>query len=102
VALSKLGLDDVLEIDIYEAATKLAQVGAGITVLPRAWDILKKLGLEKALSERSPTSKAAELEDEQGLLVHYYSSENKSDTFTSTCIFVQKKRPERRNSDCGY
>jgi salicylate hydroxylase len=71
VALSKLGLDDVLEIDIYEAATKLAQVGAGITVLPRAWDILKKLGLEKALSERSPTSKAAELEDEQGLLVHY-------------------------------
>ncbi|KAF8955136.1 salicylate hydroxylase [Flammula alnicola] len=51
VALSKLGLNEALEIDIYEAVTTLAQVGAGITVWPRAWDILTKLGLEKPLSE---------------------------------------------------
>lgn len=66
MALNKLGLNDVVEIDIYEAATKLAQVGAGITVWPRAWDVLTKLGLEKPLSERSPPSEAA-LQGEQGL-----------------------------------
>ena len=59
VALSKLGLDETLEIDVYESTAKLAPVGAGISIWPRAWDILRKMDLEKALSERSPPSASA-------------------------------------------
>ncbi|KAF9540926.1 hypothetical protein CPC08DRAFT_598925, partial [Agrocybe pediades] len=46
VALSQLQLDHLIEIDIYEAAPELTQVGAGITFWPRTWDILEKLGLD--------------------------------------------------------
>ncbi|KAF5318623.1 hypothetical protein D9619_010719 [Psilocybe cf. subviscida] len=53
VALSRLGVDELVEVDIYEATTKLAQVGAGITLWPRGWEILEKLGLGPALSAYS-------------------------------------------------
>lgn len=56
VALSRLGVDKAVEVDIYEATTKLAQVGAGITLWPRGWEILKQLGLESALSAYSATA----------------------------------------------
>ncbi|PPR03585.1 hypothetical protein CVT26_006126 [Gymnopilus dilepis] len=49
VALSRLGLEDLIEVDIYESAPELTQVGAGITFWPRAWKILRDLGLEEAL-----------------------------------------------------
>ena len=51
VALSKLDLDNAIKIDIYEAASELTQVGAGITFWPRAWDIIEKLGLDGELAE---------------------------------------------------
>ncbi|KAF5318625.1 hypothetical protein D9619_010713 [Psilocybe cf. subviscida] len=50
VALSRLGVDKAVDIDIYEATTKLAQVGAGITLWPRGWEILELLGVGAALS----------------------------------------------------
>lgn len=53
---------------MYESTAKLAPVGAGISIWPRAWDILKKMGLEKALSERSPPSASAS----QGKTGHSY------------------------------
>lgn len=49
VALSRLDLENLIEVDIYESAPQLTQVGAGITFWPRAWKILQKLGLEEAL-----------------------------------------------------
>ncbi|KAF8152293.1 hypothetical protein B0H34DRAFT_663942, partial [Crassisporium funariophilum] len=53
VALSHLlpiDSNNVIEIEIYEAAPELTQVGAGITLWPRAWNIFKNLGLEAALA----------------------------------------------------
>ncbi|KAJ8082777.1 hypothetical protein PM082_008633 [Marasmius tenuissimus] len=38
-----------LEIDIYESASKLAEVGAGIGLFPRPWKIIRALGLEQDL-----------------------------------------------------
>ncbi|PPQ74854.1 hypothetical protein CVT26_005183 [Gymnopilus dilepis] len=52
VAFSNLHLEDHLDIVIYESTAALKQVGAGITVWPRAWEILKSMGLESSLYER--------------------------------------------------
>ncbi|KAG6844819.1 hypothetical protein H0H87_003386 [Tephrocybe sp. NHM501043] len=38
-----------IDIEIYEAAAELAEVGAGIGIFPRPWEIIQKLGLEKEL-----------------------------------------------------
>ncbi|KAF8966800.1 FAD/NAD-P-binding domain-containing protein [Flammula alnicola] len=50
VALSRLNLDTLVEVDIYESAPELTQIGAGITFWPRAWKIFGNLGLEAALA----------------------------------------------------
>ncbi|KAF5349393.1 hypothetical protein D9758_015518 [Tetrapyrgos nigripes] len=38
-----------IEIDVFESAGKLAEVGAGIGLFPRPWQIIRKLGLEQDL-----------------------------------------------------
>ncbi|KAJ7625713.1 hypothetical protein FB45DRAFT_922131 [Roridomyces roridus] len=38
-----------IDVEVYEAATSLAEVGAGIGVFPRPWKILRMLGLEDDL-----------------------------------------------------
>ncbi|KAF9560792.1 salicylate hydroxylase [Agrocybe pediades] len=38
-----------LHIDIYEAASSVWEIGAGINVWPRTWDVFKALGLEESL-----------------------------------------------------
>ena len=52
MALSYLRLDEFLDVDIYESAAKLTQVGAGIGLFPRAWEILKDLGMAGDLEAR--------------------------------------------------
>ena len=49
--MQKYGND--IEVDIYESATKLTEVGAGIGMWRRVLDILKYLGLEDDLREIS-------------------------------------------------
>lgn len=39
-----------IEIDVYEQAAQITEIGAGVTVWPRTWEILKLLGLEEDLS----------------------------------------------------
>ncbi|KIY62359.1 salicylate hydroxylase [Cylindrobasidium torrendii FP15055 ss-10] len=51
VALSKY---DDIDLDLYEAASKLTEVGAGVVVLPRTWDVLEKLGISEDLSKKAP------------------------------------------------
>ncbi|THU98831.1 FAD/NAD(P)-binding domain-containing protein [Dendrothele bispora CBS 962.96] len=36
-----------VEIDVYEAAEEIAEVGAGVTVWPRTWKLLKSMGIEQ-------------------------------------------------------
>jgi len=58
VALSRIqpsiDLINAAEIDIYEASSKLTQIGAGITLWPRAWKILEQLGLGPSLLRHLP------------------------------------------------
>ncbi|KAH9475471.1 Salicylate hydroxylase [Psilocybe cubensis] len=50
VALSRLNLQDHIQVNIYESAPELTQIGAGITFWPRAWKILEKLGVDSVLA----------------------------------------------------
>ena len=44
--LANMDKEKKIELDIYEAAEELAEIGAGITVRPRAVEMLMKIGLE--------------------------------------------------------
>ena len=52
MALSHLDLDEFLHIDVYESAVKFAQVGAGIALWPRTWEVMKDLGMAGDLEGR--------------------------------------------------
>ncbi|KAF8991048.1 hypothetical protein BDQ17DRAFT_1287752 [Cyathus striatus] len=38
-----------IDVEIFEGASKLAEVGAGIGIFPRPWEIIRRLGLEADL-----------------------------------------------------
>ena len=40
-----------IQVDIYEAASRFAEVGAGVGVWPRAWKVVQALGLDHELAE---------------------------------------------------
>lgn len=48
-----VGLDKV-ELDVYEATTKMTEIGAGIVIWPRTWELLKRIGLEERLTKLLP------------------------------------------------
>ncbi|CCM00599.1 uncharacterized protein FIBRA_02635 [Fibroporia radiculosa] len=48
VALARYG---DIQVDIYEAASQFAEIGAGIGMWPRTWKIMQKLGLERELAQ---------------------------------------------------
>ena len=52
MALSHLDLDEFLRVDIYESAAKFTQVGAGISLWPRTWEVLKTFGMAEDLEAR--------------------------------------------------
>ncbi|KAL0068338.1 hypothetical protein AAF712_004725 [Marasmius tenuissimus] len=41
-----------IRVDIYEAAAQITEIGAGVTVWPRTWEILKDMGMEEELAGR--------------------------------------------------
>lgn len=48
------GQRDDLEIDIYEAASHISGIGAGINFWPRTWEVMKAIGLEEKLLQILP------------------------------------------------
>lgn len=38
-----------IDVEIYESAAMLAEVGAGVGIFPRPWKIIRMLGLEQDL-----------------------------------------------------
>lgn len=40
-----------IEVDIYEGATELAEIGAGINIWPRGFEMLAKVGLKEDILE---------------------------------------------------
>ena len=45
------------QVNIYESTDKLTDVGVGIGMFPRVWEIVRFLGLEDDLLEVTGTSK---------------------------------------------
>ncbi|KAI0759185.1 FAD/NAD(P)-binding domain-containing protein [Irpex lacteus] len=56
IALGKTGAP--VDIDIYDSEQDLNQIGAGIGFWPRAWEIMKILGLEESLSNANTNAYA--------------------------------------------
>lgn len=53
-ALGILGRGQDFELDIYEGATHISEIGAGINFWPRTWDIMKSLGMDQELARMLP------------------------------------------------
>ena len=53
--------NEYLDIHVYESASVIAEVGAGIALWPRVWETVKALGLDKSLLQfaSQPPDKAA-------------------------------------------
>ena len=47
-----------VEVDIYEAAHALTELGAGVAMWPRVWELIKYLELEDELLQISGSSRA--------------------------------------------
>ena len=43
-----------LEVNLYESAHQISEIGAGIGMWPRTWKIMKELGFEEALAHFLP------------------------------------------------
>nr|AGK29859.1 FAD-binding protein [Volvariella volvacea] len=70
---------EAVEIDVYEATSKMTEIGAGIVIWPRTWSILKKLGMEEYLMKllASPPDKEPSVifrfrksDQKEGVLLH--------------------------------
>lgn len=48
-----------LQVDIYESAAELTELGAGIGMWPRSWEIVRELGLEDELRQVSGANDGA-------------------------------------------
>jgi hypothetical protein len=53
-ALGLLGKDRALEVNVYESASEISAIGAGITFWPRQWWIMKTLGVDESLLKFTP------------------------------------------------
>ncbi|EIM91866.1 FAD/NAD-P-binding domain-containing protein [Stereum hirsutum FP-91666 SS1] len=61
VAAYALGLCKNIEVNVFEAASKFAEIGAGIGVTWRGWMVLRQLGLEEDLLQLLPASPSEDM-----------------------------------------
>jgi salicylate hydroxylase len=62
-ALRHLDKEKRLDVRVYEATPVLGEIGAGINLWLRSWEILKRIDLEETflkMMEEPPTDKARE------------------------------------------
>ncbi|KJA24431.1 hypothetical protein HYPSUDRAFT_86115 [Hypholoma sublateritium FD-334 SS-4] len=78
-ALGALSNEDKLEINIYESASVIAEVGTGISLWPRTWEVVKAINLEKSLLQfvSQPPDKSPHVvfqmrkgDQKEGIFVH--------------------------------
>lgn len=62
-----LGKLNDIEVEVYEAASEFAEVGAAFGMSGRSWEVLKELGLEEALLKHTPSAPTADEIGEQML-----------------------------------
>ena len=53
-ALHMFDKSNKLEINLYEGAHQITEIGAGIGMWPRTWKIMKELGFDEALAHFLP------------------------------------------------
>jgi salicylate hydroxylase len=61
VALQHMDKAKKLDIHVYEAAPALGEIGAGINLWLRSWEIMKAIGLEETfvnMMDEAPTDEA--------------------------------------------
>uniref|UniRef100_A0A0W0FYG3 FAD-binding domain-containing protein n=1 Tax=Moniliophthora roreri TaxID=221103 RepID=A0A0W0FYG3_MONRR len=78
-----------IEIDVYESAGKLAEIGAGIGLFPRPWKIIRALGLEQDLlrvTEQEVTDGPASGTEKATSLVKVVISTSWLPTARSSCF----------------
>jgi len=68
-----------LQVDVYESTAKLTEVGAGITIWPRGWEIIKQLGLAETLKDKLAPGQRP---DEEGMVsaTNYRKGDQKEGT----------------------
>jgi len=66
--LGHMSKDRKLNINIYEAASHISEIGAGINVWPRTWSIYKALGLEDVLLPLLPEAPDDSMSEQQNNL----------------------------------
>jgi len=91
VALSKLEVDNFLQVDIYESTAKLTQVGAGIMMWPRGWEIIQSLGLQDSLAKRMPADQELPSPDQLSMSFLIYAIDSHLDPFRAN-IQDQERR----------
>ncbi len=55
VAVNQFDHNGDIEIHIYEAAPKLEEIGAGLTIFNRTWELLGILGCQELIRKRAFT-----------------------------------------------
>ncbi|THU98534.1 FAD/NAD(P)-binding domain-containing protein [Dendrothele bispora CBS 962.96] len=85
---SSIGVDvnDLLSVDLYESAAQITEIGAGITVWPRTWRLLKAIGLEKDLKEALSERERSGTEGER--LAFSFRKSDQSNGFTFHQLYM--------------
>ncbi|KIK66776.1 hypothetical protein GYMLUDRAFT_69871 [Collybiopsis luxurians FD-317 M1] len=73
-----------IQVDLYEQAHRITEIGTGITVWPRTWEILKSLGLEEQLKAQLP-----EEPDDKPKLAFEFRLSDRREGFTFHKLFVK-------------
>jgi len=89
--LAKMDKQKRIELDIYEAATKPAAIGAGIILWPQTFEMLTNIGLEGDILKFDEQVNADSCSHP---LMFEYSGLLRP----STCLRILEKRPEERLS----
>ncbi|EJC97543.1 FAD/NAD-binding domain-containing protein [Fomitiporia mediterranea MF3/22] len=82
IALARLSSRKDFRIDIYEAKQEFTEIGAGVAIRQRPWNIVKALGLETALreftevpdNEDEPRLMFEMRKSDQAIGVHFYKT----------------------------
>ncbi|KJA17344.1 hypothetical protein HYPSUDRAFT_1023812 [Hypholoma sublateritium FD-334 SS-4] len=87
VALSHLHVDDTAQIDVYESAAKLTEIGAGISLWPRGWEILKALNMEDDLAALLNPGQEIPSKEKSVLALVFKKSDEPEDVYISDLSF---------------
>ncbi|KAF9443216.1 salicylate hydroxylase [Macrolepiota fuliginosa MF-IS2] len=78
----RLGIVKNVEVHLYEAATKLEEIGAGISIFNRTWELLTTLGCREMIKERAFTYSRMSSREVNSDMVAQMRKSDQKDGFT--------------------